>query len=224
MSPAVRRYLLLEQGVGAAVFNLVLNAAIAWAMFRSVAVVPLWGQQSIMGDTIGTCFLLPLLTCLIATRLVRSHVRAGKVAALGWTRTSHPVLGWLPETPARRGRDPGAHHADPARGIGKGREHLGLERRIERRAVAFVLIRGAGRAVADRPAVDAVLARLGPPAVEDRQVQPAVQGRLHARGAARFERPDGIVQPHVGAARQQAGEPHVVVGHEDDAVGVAAPR
>jgi len=103
MSPAVRRYLLLEQGVGAAVFNLVLNAAIAWAMFRSVAVVPLWGQQSIMGDTIGTCFLLPLLTCLIATRLVRGHVRAGKVAALGWTRTSHPVLGWLPETPARRG-------------------------------------------------------------------------------------------------------------------------
>ena len=103
MSPAVRRYLLLEQGVGAAVFNFVLNAAIAWAMFRSVAVVPLWGQQSIMGDTIGTCFLLPVITCFIATRLVRGQVRAGKVAALGWTRASHPVLGWLPQTTGRRG-------------------------------------------------------------------------------------------------------------------------
>ena len=103
MPPAVRRYLLLEQGVGAAVFNFVLNAAIAWAMFRSVDVVPLWGQQSIMGDTIGTCFLLPLLTCLIVTRLVRGHIRAGKVASLGWTRASHPVLGWLPRTTARRG-------------------------------------------------------------------------------------------------------------------------
>src|SRR6266404_161255 len=103
MSPAVRRYLLLEQGVGAAVFNFVLNAAIAWAMFRSVAVVPLWGQQSIIGDTIGTCFLLPVITCFIATRLVRGQVRAGKVAALGWTRASHPVLGWLPQTTGRRG-------------------------------------------------------------------------------------------------------------------------
>ena len=103
MPPAVRRYLLIEQGVGAAVFNFVLNAAIAWGMFRSAAVVPLWGQQSIMGDTIGTCFLLPLLTSLIATRLVRGHVRAGKVAPLGWTRTSHPVLGWLPRGTARRG-------------------------------------------------------------------------------------------------------------------------
>ena len=103
MSPPVRRYLLVEQGVGAAVFNFVLNAAIAWAMFRSVEVVPLWGQQSIMGDTIGTCFLLPLLTCLIATRLARGHVRAGKVTSLGWTRASHPVLGWLPQGTARRG-------------------------------------------------------------------------------------------------------------------------
>jgi len=103
MPPAVRRYLLIEQGVGAAVFNFVLNAAIAWGMFRSAAVVPLWGQQSIMGDTIGTCFLLPLLTSLIATRLVRGHVRAGKVAPLGWSRASHPLLGWLPRSTARRG-------------------------------------------------------------------------------------------------------------------------
>jgi len=44
-----------------------------------------------------------LITSLVATRLVRGHVRAGKVPPLGWTRASHPVLGWLPETTARRG-------------------------------------------------------------------------------------------------------------------------
>jgi hypothetical protein len=96
MSPAQRRYLVLEQGVGAAVFNFVLNGLIAWLMFRTQAEVPLWGQQSIAGDTIGTSLLLPLITCLIVTRLARGHVRSGKVAALGWTRATHPRLGWLP--------------------------------------------------------------------------------------------------------------------------------
>ena len=96
MSPAQRRYLLLEQGVGAAVFNFLLNAAIAWLIFRGHAEVPLWGQQSIAGDTIATSIILPFLTCVIATRLVRGHVRSGKVAPLGWRRDTHPLLGWLP--------------------------------------------------------------------------------------------------------------------------------
>src|SRR5881296_2180494 len=96
VSQAQRRYLLLEQGVGAAGFNFLLNAAIAWLMFRGADVVPLWGQQSIAGDTIGTSIILPFLTCLIATRLVRGHVRAGKVAPLGWSRDTQPWLGWLP--------------------------------------------------------------------------------------------------------------------------------
>ena len=103
MSPAQRKYLLLEQGVGAAVVNFVLNAGIAALIFHRYDVVPLWGQQSIVGDTIGTTFMLPLLTCLIVTRLARGQIRAGKVAALGWTRTSHPLLTWLPDNTGRRG-------------------------------------------------------------------------------------------------------------------------
>ena len=103
MSRAQRRYLLLEQGVGAAGFNFLLNAAIAWLMFRGAAGVPLWGQQSIVGDTIGTSILLPLLTCLIATPLVRGHLRAGKVAPLGWSRDTQPWLGWLPRGTLARG-------------------------------------------------------------------------------------------------------------------------
>src|SRR5438046_2433942 len=103
VSPAQRRYLLLEQGVGAAVFNFLLNAAIAWLIFRGAEMVPLWGQQSIAGDTIGTSIILPFLTCLIATRLVRGHVRSGKGAPLGWSRDTQPWLGWLPPGALARG-------------------------------------------------------------------------------------------------------------------------
>jgi hypothetical protein len=103
MSPAHRRYLLLEQGVGAGVVNFVLNAGIAALMFRGATTVPLWGQQSIAGDTIGTTFLLPLITCLIVTPLAQRQMRAGALSALGWTRSSHPVLGWLPRRTFPRG-------------------------------------------------------------------------------------------------------------------------
>lgn len=103
MSPAHRRFLLLEEGVGAAVVNLLLNAGIAAMLFRQNALVPLWGQQSIAGDTIGTTFLLPLLTCLIVTPLARKQIRDGRLPVLEWTRESHPMLGWLPAGTARRG-------------------------------------------------------------------------------------------------------------------------
>src|SRR3989442_10785557 len=72
-------------------------------MFRGADVVPLWGQQSIAGDTIGTSVILPFLTCLIATRLVRGHVRSGKVAPLGWSRDTQPWIGWLPRGTLARG-------------------------------------------------------------------------------------------------------------------------
>src|SRR6266566_2703456 len=77
VSRAHRRYVFLEQGVGAAGFNFLLNAAIAWLMFRGAEAVPLWGQQSIAGDTIGTSIILPFLTCLIATRLARGLALGG---------------------------------------------------------------------------------------------------------------------------------------------------
>jgi hypothetical protein len=97
MSPAHRRFVLLEQGIGAALFNFVLNAGIAWAMFRAQDRVPLWGQQSIAADTIGTCLILPLMTTLIVTPMAQGRMRTGRLAPLGWSRTSHPFLGWLPE-------------------------------------------------------------------------------------------------------------------------------
>ena len=103
MSSPQRRYLLIEHGVGSAVFNFLLNGAIAWLLFRHLADVPLWGQQSIAGDTIGTTILLPLLTCLIVSRIARGHLRAGRVTPLDWSRRSHPLLRALPASTFLRG-------------------------------------------------------------------------------------------------------------------------
>ena len=108
MTPAQRRYLLVEQGLGSVVVNFALNAAIAWLMFRGVDEVPLWGQASIGGDTIGTSFFLPLITCLVVTRVARGAVRTGHVAALDWTRATHPVLRVLPRATLLRGLALGA--------------------------------------------------------------------------------------------------------------------
>lgn len=102
MSPEHVRFLLLEQGIGAAVFNFVLNGGIAWLLFRGLERVPLWGQQSIAGDTIATCFFLPFFTALIVTPLVRKRMRSGTIAALRWTRETHPTLGWLPSGTGKR--------------------------------------------------------------------------------------------------------------------------
>lgn len=102
MLPDHRRYLLIESGVGSAIFNFAINGVIAWLLFRRAATVPLWGQQSIAGDTFGTCFFLPFLTGLIVTAIARRRIRAGKLSPLGWTRASHPALGWLPSGTTRR--------------------------------------------------------------------------------------------------------------------------
>lgn len=102
MPPATRRYLVREHVVGSGLFNLLFNALLAWVLFRGLEAVPLWGRHSIAGDTLATAFMLPFMTTLIVTRLARRHVRRGRVERLGWTPSSHPLLGWLPSAPLPR--------------------------------------------------------------------------------------------------------------------------
>jgi hypothetical protein len=71
LTPAQRRFVLLDNGVGAFVVNLMINGVIAWLLFRKATRVPMWGQSSIAGDTIATAFLLPAITCLIVTWISR---------------------------------------------------------------------------------------------------------------------------------------------------------
>lgn len=82
LSAAHRRLLIVDNGVISALFNFALNGAIAWLLFRSLAHVPLWGEQSVAGDTLITAFLLPFLTGLIVTRLVARQVASGHLPPL----------------------------------------------------------------------------------------------------------------------------------------------
>ncbi len=99
ITPAHRRYFLVDTGVSPLISNLMINGVIAWLIYRNATHVPLWGQSSIVGDTIATSFLLPLITCLIVTPLARGKVRAGQVPQLmrgaSWN--------WLPHNSALRG-------------------------------------------------------------------------------------------------------------------------
>ncbi len=99
-----RRFLLVHQAAVPAVFNLVLNAAIAWALMRGHAELELWGEAGVGPDLLITGFLLPFLTCLIVSRLVAKQVVRGDVAALtdpaptpgGWPARSAFARGvWL---------------------------------------------------------------------------------------------------------------------------------
>lgn len=98
LSAEQSRYLVREQMIVPAIFNFALNAAIAWLLFRSLSAVPLWGASSLAGDTLATLFILPFLTCLIVTPLVRRALRSGVVAPLAQPRSAYPGLRWLPES------------------------------------------------------------------------------------------------------------------------------
>jgi len=96
MSTTRGRRFIIEQGIGSAIVNLVMNGAIAWALFRSLTSVPLWGQHSIASDTLVTTFLLPLHTCLIVTPLTRRRIRSGSLSPVEWRYSSDSALGRLP--------------------------------------------------------------------------------------------------------------------------------
>ena len=98
LSAEQRRFLWTSQALVPFVINVVLNGAIGWAMFRGVETIPLWGASSIGGDTLGTSFFLPAITCLIVTPLVRGQVRKGAAPAFrgalaGWLQRFQRPLG-----------------------------------------------------------------------------------------------------------------------------------
>jgi hypothetical protein len=108
-----RRYLFWQAIVGAAIVNLVLNAGIAWLSTLNEHEVPRWAvpfvdRPSTITDTIGTFFILPLVTCLIFTTLAHREMREGKLEPLRWTRATHPFLRRLPAGMLRRGLAAGA--------------------------------------------------------------------------------------------------------------------
>jgi hypothetical protein len=89
---SAQRSLLIGQALGGFGFNLVLNGALAWFLFPPVATIPLWARGNcIAGDTIGTSFFLPLITCLVLTSVVRRALRANPTLGLPRTELPRPV-------------------------------------------------------------------------------------------------------------------------------------
>ena len=93
LSPTQRAYVFVACLVIPSVANFVINGLLAWLMF-SEDPLPVWSAGPSAGsDLIGTCFFLPLITCLIVTPLTRRRVHAGLVERLpaearpGWART-----------------------------------------------------------------------------------------------------------------------------------------
>jgi hypothetical protein len=80
LSPEHRRYLIVGFCLIPTIINPLINGLIGWITFRGQTTVPLWAlQPSIGADTLGTCFFLPAITCLIVTPIVRRHLRRGTI-------------------------------------------------------------------------------------------------------------------------------------------------
>jgi hypothetical protein len=91
LNPELRRFLFVGQTIAPFIVNALVNGAIAWAVYRGLAALPLWGDKSIGGDALVTSFLLPLIICLIVTPLIRAMAKQGKAPAFdgalgGWLR------------------------------------------------------------------------------------------------------------------------------------------
>ncbi|MGV2870685.1 hypothetical protein [Colwellia sp. E150_009] len=74
LSRAHFKYIFINQGVVASIFNFLLNGLIAWLVFGSLDLIPSWGDPSVGVDIIVTAFLLPYLITVIVSAIVKKEV------------------------------------------------------------------------------------------------------------------------------------------------------
>lgn len=101
MSPEERRFLRLQM-VGALAVNLFINAGLAALAFRGATALFAKGP-CVAFDTLGTSLLLPLVTCVVLTPIVRHMRRRGLAPSLRWTTATRRAFGWLPRGTFLRG-------------------------------------------------------------------------------------------------------------------------
>src|SRR5262245_13066404 len=98
-----RRFLVVDQLIGAAVVNFLINAALAWLVFRRVPSVALFASPGIAADTLVTALVLPVLTAFVAAFVVRLRVVRRELPPLAlatlresaWSRRSTLFRGML---------------------------------------------------------------------------------------------------------------------------------
>jgi hypothetical protein len=83
LPPGVVQYLLIGQAFIPIFINFTINFVTGWLTFRGSPTVSTWAfDKGAALDTIGTCYFLPAITCLICTTIVRRHVQRGVMPLL----------------------------------------------------------------------------------------------------------------------------------------------
>ncbi|MEZ6034499.1 MAG: hypothetical protein R3C17_15490 [Planctomycetaceae bacterium] len=78
LPPGVFRYLLIGQAIIPFFINMMINFAIGALSFGGQKSVATWAlDKGAVADSIGTCFFLPCITCLIATPIVHRQMVSG---------------------------------------------------------------------------------------------------------------------------------------------------
>lgn len=92
LPPNVFRYLLIGQAFIPIFINFAINIVLGWLTFSANPTVSTWAlDKGAAADSIGTCYFLPAITCLICTSIVRRHVRLGIVPLLPIQEAPHWV-------------------------------------------------------------------------------------------------------------------------------------
>ncbi|MEZ6062926.1 MAG: hypothetical protein R3C19_21485 [Planctomycetaceae bacterium] len=96
LTSSQRRYLVLYQCLLPMLINIVVCGLIGAVDYRGLNTLPvLEPPKSVAVDLAATSFLLPFLTCLIATPLVRRDIRRGTVSSLA-KKDQQPSAGLPP--------------------------------------------------------------------------------------------------------------------------------
>jgi hypothetical protein len=108
LAPEHRRWIYLNALLATALINLVVNAGIALLSLNGEHRVPLWSvplidRPSSVTDTLGTLFLLPLVTCLLCTSAVWHDIATGKLPPLRRSKIVQALAAQVPAARLRRG-------------------------------------------------------------------------------------------------------------------------
>ena len=83
LPPGVFPYLLIGHVLIPFFINVAVNVGLGLLTFGGSDKVPVWAlEKGAVADFLGCCFFLPLITCLIATPIVRRQAAAGTVSRI----------------------------------------------------------------------------------------------------------------------------------------------
>jgi hypothetical protein len=101
--PAHRRWIWLKALLITALINLLVTGGIAWLSVTGQHRIPLWSvplfdKPSTVTDTVGTLFLLPLITCLLCTTAVWHDLATDRLPPLSGRNGFETFSAKLPPT------------------------------------------------------------------------------------------------------------------------------